>query len=280
MKYNVCIIKPNGYLHSGAFIELAELIAYSLDDLGYQSSMSINECYIDSRNIIIGAHLLDLHHIKEIKDRFQSTVILNTEQLTNLPAKWSNLLYEWIGNFETWDYSQHNINNLRDQGFNNIRFIGIGYHPKLTRIKKSKNQDIDILFYGSVNDRRLKVLNQLKSQGYKMAVKFGLYGQERDELISRSKIILNIHRYEIKIFEIVRIFYLMSNSKAILTEMSPDTDMNNIYIDGFYYAGYDHIAESCNLMLQNPNMLEELEKKSFELIRSFPQSQFTKVMLE
>ena len=62
MKYNVCIIKPAGYLHSGAFSELAELIAYSLEDLGYESSISLNETYTDSRNIIL-ALIFSIHPI-------------------------------------------------------------------------------------------------------------------------------------------------------------------------------------------------------------------------
>lgn len=279
MKYNVCIIKPAGYLHSGAFFELAELIAYSLEDLGYQSSISINECYIDSRNIIIGAHLLDPAHIKEMKSRFSSTIILNTEQLTNIGSQWSSTLFEWILNFETWDYSAENINFLRCQGASNLKLLNIGYHRKLNRIPKSKTQDIDILFYGSTNDRRLHPLNKLKSSGHNVAVIFGSYGQQRDNLISRSKIILNLHRYDLKIFEIIRVFYLMTNSKAVVSEMSTDTRINPIYVGGFYPANYDQITESCNELLQNTSMRNELEKKTYELIVNYPQSQFTKVML-
>ena len=279
MKYNVCIISPLGYPHSGAFTELAELIAYSLEDLGYRSSISMNECYVDSRNIIIGAHLLDIAHIKEIKSRFSSTVVLNTEQLTNLHTQWSSTLSAWISNFETWDYSHANMNFLKTQGVTNIKFLGIGYHPKLNRIKKLQIHDIDVLFYGSVNDRRQKIINELKYYGSKVVTVFGVYGDERDKLIARSKIILNIHRYDHKIYEIVRVFYLMSNSKAIVSEMASDTDINPIYIDGFYSADYDHIAQSCNDLLQNKSKREELENSAFKLIANYPQSQFTKVVL-
>ena len=280
MKYNVCIIKPAGYIHSGAFTELAELIAYSLEDLGYESSISLNETYTDSRNIIIGAHILDTSHIKEIKSCFPSTVILNTEQVTNINDHWSNSLFEWVTNFETWDYSNANINYFKKQGIANIKYLSIGYHPKLTRIKKSEIQDIDILFYGSSNERRLQVLNKFKSSGHNVNFIFGVYGEKRDNLISRSKIVLNLHRYDFKIFEIVRVFYLMSNSKAIVAEMTPDTDINHIYKGGFYSTDYDRIAESCNELLQNSCMREAQERKGLELIEHYPQSQFTKLVLE
>ena len=279
MKYNVCIIKPAGYLHSGAFTELAELIAYSLEDLGYDSSISLNETFTDSRNIIIGAHLLDTTHIKEIKSRFPSTVILNTEQVINISEHWSNSLFEWIANFETWDYSNSNINFLKSQGITDIKFLSIGYHPKLTRIKKSEIQDIDILFYGSMNDRRLQVINKLKSCSINVNLIFGVYGEKRDNLISRSKIVLNLHRYDLKIFEIVRVFYLMTNSKAVVSEVAQDTDINPIYMGGIYSTDYDCIAESCNELLQNSYMREKVERKTFQLITQYPQRQFTKLVL-
>ena len=71
----------------------------------------------------------------------------------------------------------------------------------------------------------------------------------------------------------------MSNSKAIVSEMASDTDINPIYIDGFYSADYDHIAQSCNDLLQNKSKREELENSAFKLIANYPQSQFTKVVL-
>ena len=84
MKYNLCIIQPPQYVHSGAFIELAELMQHSLADLGYTSTISFNTPYIDSRNIIIGAHLLDISYISQFKSQFPSSVIVNTEQFGGL----------------------------------------------------------------------------------------------------------------------------------------------------------------------------------------------------
>ena len=113
-----------------------------------------------------------------------------------------------------------------------------------------------------------------------MAIIFGTYGKKRDNSISRSKIVLNLHRYDFKIFEVVRVFYLMSNSKAIVAEMSPDRDINPIYMGEFYSTDYDLIAESCNELLQNSCMREALERKGLQIIKNYPQSQLTKLVLE
>jgi hypothetical protein len=55
----------------------------------------------------------------------------------------------------------------------------------------------------------------------------GLYGKARDELIARSKLVVNIHLYEpSKVFEIVRVSYLLANRKAVVADIDGDT-----YID-------------------------------------------------
>ncbi len=280
MKYNICIIQPPQYIHSGAFAELAELIRHSLEDLGYPSTISFNTPYIDSRNIIIGAHLLDTSYISQYKSQFPSTIILNTEQFGGLhDGKWKNSIFEWISNFETWDYSTENINLLKTKGINNIKLLGIGHHGKLNRIKKPANQDIDILFYGSTNERRLHILNALKLCGYNVAVVFGLYGQERDSLIARSKIILNLHYYDSKIFKIIRVFYLMSNSKAVVSEVSSGTHINPIYLDGFYSASYENLISACKTLLADEEARQEIENNAFATISKYPQSEFTKPLL-
>ena len=39
MKFNICIIQPQGYIHSLAFLELAELLVYSLRDLNHDAAL-------------------------------------------------------------------------------------------------------------------------------------------------------------------------------------------------------------------------------------------------
>lgn len=281
MKYNLCIIQPPLYIHSGAFVELAELICHSLEDLGYPTTISFNTPYIDSRNIIIGAHLLDSSYISQYKSQFSSTIILNTEQFGGLnDGKWKNSIFEWVSNFETWDYSAENISVLKDKGISNIKLLEIGYHGKLNRIKKPASQDIDILFYGSTNERRLRILNALKACDCNVAVVFGLYGEERDSLIARSKIVLNLHYYDSKIFEIIRVFYLMTNSKAVISEVSDGTHINPIYLNGFYSASYENLISSCKTLLADEKARIEIESKAFETISKYPQHEFTKYLLE
>jgi hypothetical protein len=63
----------------------------------------------------------------------------------------------------------------------------------------------DVLFYGSLNSRRNiiigRLMNQLNAHGYSFRVVNGLFGQDLLDLVSRSKVVLNIHFYENSILE-------------------------------------------------------------------------------
>ena len=279
MKFNICLIQPNGYIHSQAFTELAELLFYSLIDLGHLTTLSVNDLFVDSRNILIGVHLLDKTFIKSIKSKYSSTVILNTEQYSGSVEEWKNNIFDWVSNFETWDYSQENIIHFAKDGLDHPRLFRIGYSEKLKRIKKNVNQDIDILFYGSTNERRLVVLNKLKSLGLNVSSNFGVYGSSRDDLISRAKVVLNLHYFDSKIFEIVRVFYLMINSKAIVGEVGLDSKIDPMYLKGFLSSNYDNLTNACLELVLDHKKRERIERDSFETISALPQKEFTKLLL-
>ena len=103
--------------------------------------------------------------------------------------------------------------------------VPLGYVPELSQIKASQAQDIDVLFYGSLNERRTAILIALKNAGLKVHTVFGVYGKQRDEVIARCKVVLNIHFYETRVFEFVRIAYLLANSKAGVSECSSENEM-------------------------------------------------------
>lgn len=276
MKFNLCLVQPDGYIHSAAFTELAELVYFALQDLGHEPFLSINKTYVDARNIIIGSHLLN---VSEIKNVDKSTIVLNTEQLGGVEEHHRGNILQWVSNFETWDYSRKNLELLSSLGVTNTKLLKIGYQKELSRISKADHQDIDVLFYGSTNDRRLKILNELSMAGLNVVIKFGVYGKERDDLIVRSKVVLNHHYYDSKIFEIVRVFYLMTNRKAVAGEVSEDTFVDEMYLNGFYRSTYDQLVSSCIELVNNQTLRERTEASAFEVISALPQHEYLRDLL-
>ena len=277
MRYNICLIKPDQYIHSLAFIELAELLLYSLQELGFEIQMQFNQLDDNARNILIGCHLLDTALIKSVP---KSSIIINTEQIYADFTNWNLPIMEWVKHFETWDYSERNIIKFHELGLRGIKHLKIGFQKELARIPQSSVQDIDVLFYGTMNERRITVVNLLKAAGLKVHTAFGIYGPERDQLISRSKIVLNNHFYHSHIFEIIRVFYLMTNSVAVVGEVNPSTSIDPIYLNGIYGVPYLDLHKACLELLEDSARRTKLRQNALETIQQFPQKKFTAELLD
>ena len=277
MRYNICLIKPDQYIHSLAFIELAELLLYSLQELGFEIQMQFNQLDDNARNILIGCHLLDTALIKSVP---KSSIIINTEQIYADFTNWNLPIMEWVKHFETWDYSERNIIKFHELGLERIKHLKIGFQKELARIPQSSVQDIDVLFYGTMNERRITVINLLKAAGLKVHTAFGIYGLERDQLISRSKIVLNNHFYHSHIFEIIRVFYLMTNSVAVVGEVNPSTSIDPIYLNGIYGVPYLDLHTACIELLEDSARRTKLRQNALDAIQQFPQKKFTAELLD
>ena len=104
-RFNVCLVQPDNYIHSYAFLELGELLHFSLQELGYDSSFGFNNPDPNATNILIGCHLLDPKFIPQLPS---STILLNTEQIYG-ETDWNKPIFAWAKHFQIWDYSPKNI---------------------------------------------------------------------------------------------------------------------------------------------------------------------------
>jgi hypothetical protein len=275
MKFNICIIQPKDYVHSMAFWELAELLLYSLHDLNHQAAIQFNKIDTDCKNIVIGFHLLDIKYVSQLP---KNSVLINAEQFLG-GTPWNENILQWIRSFEVWDYSTQNIEFFNEQGIKNIKYMELGYQNELSRIKVKALQDIDVLFYGSINDRRAKVLDALKSSGLNVYASFGIYGKDRDDLIARSKLVLNLHYYDSEIFEVVRVFYLLANSIPVVGEINPSTAVSDIYKNSVLGVPYQELVNACIGLVKDDQARVLQGRKGFDLIKKNPQYIYTDKLL-
>ena len=275
--FNICLLKPDRYIHSYAFLELGELLLYSLKELGHNAKMTFNLIESREKNIVIGCHLIGPNHMKDFP---ASTVILNTEQMGSINSEWKQNIINYSRVFDIWDYSNNNIDIFKKLGTENAKLLKIGYQKELNRINFSEKRDIDVLFYGSTNDRRFKIIDGLKAAGLNVHVIFGVYGEERDQLIGRSKVVLNLHFFETQIFEVVRVFYLMSNSVAVVSELNDTTSMDAMYREGICGVPYRALIENCISLVADAVLRHKLELNALKTLSRYPQKYFTQQMLE
>lgn len=274
MNYNICIIKPKNYPHSDAFWELAELLTYSLRDLENDVVMCISEIFADRQNILFGAHLLTDFDLPP------STIIFNTEQLSNGSEKWVQRIIDLGKKYIIVDYDDNNIKFLQQNGCKKVHKFQIGFHEKLNRIPRRKNKDIDVLFYGSAKERRRNLLNEISNSGLKVKHLFGVYGAQRDEYISRAKIVLNCHHFEAKIFEIVRVHYLVNNKIPVVSELHPDTKIEPFWNSIITGVKFENIAAECKRLSNDESIRKQSSEFAFNKFQEKPQSVFTKELIK
>ena len=276
---NICIIKPNNYIHSLAYLEIAELLHYSVLELNQNSKISYNFIDINPKvkNIIFGAHLLNDDMINSIPS---NTIIFNTEQIESINEIWKRrILLLASKGIIFWDYSNHNLDLLLTKLNVKGRLFEIGFQKNLQRIKMNDNKEVDVLFYGSLNNRREKIINNLLKKNVKVKCLFGVYGKDRDDWIGKSKIVLNLHYYESKIFEIVRIFYLLINAIPIVSEVDENTKLNNNYLKGIKGSNYEDVEKNILSLLENEKERKLIGLNGFNIIKKYPQINFTKSIL-
>jgi hypothetical protein len=268
--FNVVLIHPDGYPHAMAFREIAFLIHYSLQSLGRESKATINTLEPQSLNIIVGYH--NLRNPAILQDR--RYIIYQLEQLTEDPDWFDQSMIEMLKNAQAiWDYSLENIQYLRDRGFKHLRHLPIGFHPSLQTIPQTES-DIDVLFYGAVNDRREKILAALRPH-CRIEELFDVYGQQRDAHIARSKIVLNIHFYESAIMEQVRLSYLLNNARCVMSEESTINPFKDMLIT----APYDRLVETCLTYLKDDSARQSAAKRGFDLFRQRPMTDFLRPLI-
>ena len=210
----------------------------------------------------INDELLDM-----LEKYYSIKIIINTEYYENFNI---SKYFDFINNkpnFYLFEYNILNINYIKNTNKNiDYHFIPLCYDSFLEDyynsriVKKNYNEkDIDILFFGSINKRREKILNSLKRK-YKLAIYKKYSNNSNTELcnlIERSKIVLNIMYYDNNIiFDYYRNSFILSTRTLLITEKSSSKDY--IIEDGLLglenniiNVEYDKIIETVDKYLKN-----------------------------
>jgi SAM-dependent methyltransferase len=267
IKINVVRVRPPEYPHYRVFDEVVESLVKSLIDLGYDADATFNKIHAKSVNIMIGAHMLPDQDLRNLPD---NVIIYNFEQFSNQTSFMREAYVQAMATHGTLDYSLKNIEELTSRYPDaKVAHVKLGYHKCLTKIQ-NRDKDIDVLFYGGISERRDKILTELEDKGIKVERAFNVYGKERDDLIKRSKVVLNMHQHEdTQILETVRVSYLMANSKAVVCERQESTEIPDELASGLTFAMYEDLVDMCLYLLDRDTLVEE-EESAFKAITSLP----------
>jgi len=273
-RYSIWIVSPPNYPHAQVFDEVALGLNAAFRVLGLEASIVREPSGLGEITIVLGSNLLP--HV--VVPSGKRLVLFNLEQITP-DSPWLSVVYlSLLRRYPVWDFNERNIAELARIGIR-AEHCGIGYMPELTRIAPAE-EDIDVLFVGSMNERRVALLRQIAAEGAKVDARVNVYGAVRDALIARSKIVLNMHYYESRLFEIVRVSYLLANRKCVISEIGVDAPFERQFEPGVTFAPYHKLAETCIRLLQNPAKRRELAQSGFDRIVLLPQTAYLRRALD
>lgn len=156
--------------------------------------------------------------VADFKKRYSKVIAFNQEPLFAKQRQFMHpLMYKFIKDAdEVWDYDELNFRMIKTIRPDTELHILKPYKDwsKYAPVEK----DIDILFYGAMNDYRRNILNLFK-RNYKVTILNQF--DNLDSYILRAKILLNIHYfYEVQMQEQARIIRWIGAPCQILSEHS------------------------------------------------------------
>ncbi len=270
MKFAVTVVSPPGYIHSAVFQEVAETIHYGLTSLDHDSVLTTIGELPGRQHIVLGSNLLPHFPLSLARD----AILYNLEQVEIGSSWFRPELIDIFRRHVIWDYSEQNAIALRSLGVRVAHVLPIGYVKELTRIQRTTKPDIDVLFIGSMNPRRRAIIDSVRATGLRVEAVFGSYGKERDTLIGRAKLLLNVHYYDAKVLEMVRLSYLLANQCTVLSERSANPVDDDILADGVAFADYQLLATRARQLIDAPEERSRIARRGFEIMNARPEKAY------
>ena len=267
--YHLAHCIPTQRMHGlNGYKEVIETVTWGLEQLGHQVTYEVNKFVTSSTNIIFGAQVVPIAGLKQLPKK---TIIYNFEQMRGLQVDQIREQLSYCArteDFEVWDYSHVNLATWQALGRYKVKIVPVGYAPILSRIHKASHQDIDVLIYGLTSERRLQLFDALSRLGLTTVFVSGLYGSARDNLISRAKIVLNINMYTTsRIFEVVRVSYLLANKKAVVADLDTNTSIDDDIRAAVYCAtSWQGLPGACLKLVESEAERFKLEEFGFSVI--------------
>lgn len=270
------VVLVNRWFGAGnPFSEVIETLVWGFGELGRSVTTGVNHWRADARQIVLCPHLLSDATLATLAP---GTIAYNFEQIDAA----SQLPPQRLAAFRSlcvWDYSRRNVDAWRAAGIEAVH-LPVGWHPGLARIAPAAQQDIDVLFFGIINERRRTALARIDAGGLKVAAAHMTFGRQRDELIARARTVVNIHHYPSGIFETVRASYLLANGAALVSERGAGDEVPDEYANVVQWADYDALAARCREVVDAADLRTRLRNDGPQAMRALAVAPLLQAALE
>jgi SAM-dependent methyltransferase len=238
---HLSIVQPPAYVHALGLLDPARYLRYQLRRFGVEVTLGKNRLRADAVNFVFGAHL---GFDPELLRRFPC-LIVNLEQMgdggASLPAAYGQLLRQAA----VVDYEAANVPVYAADPADVplVRFLHAPYLATDAPLPLEQ-RPIDLLFIGSMNDRRRAFIDRVEAAGITVTLfDQAVYGPERDQFIRSAKAVLNCHYYGSSRFEQVRAFQCLSLGTPVISERRAQTQVPEAFERAVQWLGDDELED-------------------------------------
>jgi len=139
---------------------------------------------------------------------------------------------------EVWDFSLRNVATWKAIGVS-AKHVPVGYHPSMTRFER-REPTVDVVFMGSMNERRHAVLQGLEGRGLSVVISPDDRAQ-RDELLAQCRCSLNCIFYPNGVYPMLRAAHLHANRIPFVGEVAPEHEQD---VACPMWSSYDNLVDA------------------------------------
>lgn len=254
--------------------DIVEAFRLAAERLGYPTRFT--HCYIEPGEINILFFFWDVPW-EHIEQHHPDCIVVNFEPMVHGTHAWNDRYLEVLKRCYLWEYSKTNFQRHRQLGYRNADYVALGWEPDaaeimpLEDILPDEQQDIDVVFFGSLTRRRIDILEGLMARGLRVEVNRGRAWtlEERNGFMRRAKIVLNLHNWEeSRIVEVPRLSILLRHRKAVVCELYPDSEIEASIRKAVVGAPYEKLIETIEQLLSDAPRRARLEREGLAIFTS------------
>ena len=190
----------------------------------------------------------------------QNYIIFQIQQISKCGHIIGKISNDMKNSVLTFDYSLSNFIY-----YNNIFENCISYQPLPISNKLMDyipEYSYDVLYFGSLNDRRKKILDGLSTENFIIATGYDLFGENLYYHIKKAKIILNLHNHNDSILETYKLNEILQFNTLIISETTNESNIKKLYDDDIFFI---------DVIDDNLSNLQLLKYKIQDLLNNFDQ---------
>lgn len=267
--------------------DIVESYRLAAEKLGYSTSYSDRTFQPGTINILF--FFWDVAW-EVIAPYYPDCIVVNFEPMVVGTHAWRDNYRNVLQQCYLWEYSKSNFQRYRELGFRNADYVPLGYEEEaattisIDSTLPDAEQDIDVVFFGTKTQRRVKVLDALIQRGLRVMLTQTVEGwsiEERNGYLRRAKVVLNLHNWEnSRVVELPRLTTLLRQRKAVVCELYPDSEIDPLLRDAVAGVPYEGLVDTVIELVADAPRRAELERKGLALLRRNPQTKWVAPALE